>query len=146
MKGKVTSFPLLLMLAMGILIINCDNSGSGSIFGSLGDKEKAEKRATARSSKQDSNSKEIYTSLYIAGFTYIPEGSFYPAEGFGKMTVSPFYIGKYEITRAEYYNIMGEKPWLLDAYDPYPLSDVYNEEDIERLPCTGMNWFEAVVF
>ena len=138
-------FIQLLFLSIGLLIIRCDNSGSGSIFGSLGgDKSKEEKQTEGSVSEEDL--KESYQSKNISGLRYIPEGFFYPAEDLGKMSVSPFRIGIYEITRAEYYNIMGEKPWLLEAYEPYTLSDVYSEEDIEKNPATGMNWFEVIVF
>ena len=131
---------------MIIILISCDNSGSGSIFGSFENRSKDKQRKEESVLKEDSNIITVYTSDNVSDLLYVPGGSFYPVEGFGKMTISNFYIGKYEITRAEYYNIMEEKPWLSDAYDPYPLSGVYEEEYIERLPCTGMNWFEAIVF
>jgi len=131
---------------MGILAIRCDNSGSGSIFGSLENRGKDKQRKEESALKEDVNNIAIYASDNISDLLYVPGGSFYPVEGLGKIAVSSFYIGKYEITRAEYYNIMEEKPWLIDAYDPYPLSGVYEEEAIERNPATGMNWFEAIVF
>jgi len=143
---KDIALPLLFILCMGIIAISCDNSGSGSIFGSLESKSK-EKQSTESSNSQESkNNIEPYKSNNIADLQYVPEGSFYPAEDSGRITISSFYIGKYEITRAEYSKIMGESPWLLEQYDPYTLSEIYSEEDIERLPATGMNWFEAVVF
>ena len=130
---------------MGIIAISCDNAGAGSIFGSLGDKDKTEKSKEA-ASKENADNKKSSASDKALDLIFVPEGFFYPAEGFGKMDISSFNIGKYEITRTEYYNIMGEKPWLLGSYNQYPLSDVYSEEEIELNPATGMNWFEAIVF
>ena len=143
LKTKIITFPLLFMLGIVIAIISCDSSGA--IFGNLESKSNTEQPAAA--AVPEKNNKETYKSKNVSNLIYVPEGVFYPAEGFGKMTVSSFHIGKYEITRAEYYKIMGEKPWLIKAYGAYPLSDIYEEEEeIERNPATGMSWFEAIVF
>ena len=136
---------LLLILSMGIMI-SCDNSGAGGIFGSFDSRENQEKSSRKSASLDNNISQENYTSDNISDLLFVPGGSFYPATGSGKMTLSHFHIGKYEITRAEYYDIMRESPWLIRAYDPYSLLDVYSEEEIYRNPATGMNWFEAIVF
>ncbi|MCL2791477.1 MAG: formylglycine-generating enzyme family protein [Spirochaetaceae bacterium] len=146
MKVKPIYLYLLFILIIGIIIIGCDNSGS-SIFGNFEDRERRERSITESVlPARNISNQETHVSDNVSDLIFVAGGSFHPAADFGEMTISPFHIGKYEITRAEYYKIMGEKPWLNEAYDPYSLSDIFSEEDIERIPATGMNWFEAIVF
>ncbi len=145
MKAKLISISAIFMLFTGILIARCDNSGSGSLFGNLESRKQTDDRIMAPVSEKAPEDKNNYVSENVSDLIYVPEGSFFPVYGQGKMTVSSFHIGKYEITRAEYYKIMGEKPWLRES-SPYPLSGIYKEEEIEQNPASGMNWFEAIVF
>ncbi|MCL2294282.1 MAG: SUMF1/EgtB/PvdO family nonheme iron enzyme [Spirochaetes bacterium] len=141
---------LFFFLSFGILITGCDNSGSGSIFGSLdgSDNRGGQRRAagTDGSGEAFGNNEDGRATGNVSDLMYVPGGSFFPAEGFGKMVVSSFRIGKHEITRAEYYSIMGERPWAAEVYNPHHFPSLYSEEEMERFPATGMSWFEAIVF
>ncbi|MFA5509661.1 MAG: SUMF1/EgtB/PvdO family nonheme iron enzyme [Candidatus Cloacimonadaceae bacterium] len=51
---------------------------------------------------------EAEYSITPAGFVYVPGGTFH--NGTSNVTVSSFYIGKYELTQAEYEAVMGSNP------------------------------------
>jgi formylglycine-generating enzyme required for sulfatase activity len=80
---------------------------------------------------------------------YVPGGSFEMGKDLGTgggndvtavhtVTVSGFYIGKYEVTQAQYQAVMGSLPSSLTTGNNYGRGDNY--------PVYYVNWYEALVF
>jgi len=65
---------------------------------------------------------------------YVPGGTIYPGSGHytNGLTVSGFYIGKYELTQAEYAAVMGSNPSLFGGNPKHPVEQV--------------SWFDAIEY
>lgn len=55
------------------------------------------------------------------------------------VTLSDYYIGKYEVTRAEYENIMGYNPSISITIEP-----TYEFESTMQRPVDSVSWFDAI--
>ena len=54
-----------------------------------------------------------------------------------QVTLSPFYLGKYEVTREQYKAVMGADPSKAETADG---------ENADRQPVDYVNWYDAVIF
>jgi len=84
----------------------------------------------------DPKSGSIIEMVRIKGGTFtmgspIDEPGRYADETQHTVTVSDFYMGKYEVTQAQYFSVTGERPIKFSG---------------DKLPEEGVSWYEAIVF
>ena len=84
-------------------------------------------------------------------FVFIPSGSFKMGSSAGRenevpvldVTITkPFYMGKYEVTQAEWQSIMGSNPSLYQGDNNLPAGG----EVQERRPVEQVSWYEIIVY
>ena len=76
----------------------------------------------------NSNTEEYFKGVFRAG---------------RKVKLSPYIMGKYEVTKKLYTDIMKDNPYDLRT----DVAGVYMaDENVDLCPATGMNWYEAVYF
>ncbi|NLO11020.1 MAG: formylglycine-generating enzyme family protein [Candidatus Cloacimonetes bacterium] len=87
----------------------------------------------ARAYKENWLPSEIAEAEYVitpAGFVYVAGGTFH--NGTSNVTVSSLYMGKYELTQAEYAAVMGTNPSFLAGNPNHPVEQV--------------SWFNAIEY
>jgi len=70
--------------------------------------------------------------------TFTGEGTVWPAH---QVTVSDFYMGKYEVTQGQYYEVIGNRP---SEHSRNP--DNLAQDGWKTLPVENVTWYKTLVF
>lgn len=80
---------------------------------------------------KSNQNKELKDMVYIEGSNFIMGNGWFSDNKPHKVTISNFYIGKYQITQKEYQEIMGNNPSYFKA---------------PKFPVETVSWFDAIKF
>jgi formylglycine-generating enzyme required for sulfatase activity len=134
---KRTLLFFVMLITLGVLISACPASPSSSSSSSSVSSASSSSKSSSSSSIPTTN----YTSSNIGTLIYVPTGAF-QYDGFSAADVctisAAFHMSKYDITRAEYSNVMGIDPVVAGGETIY--STGTND------PVMYVNWYQALVF
>jgi len=131
-KGSTEYFK---QLEKGIRVYKYDKS---AVEDKDSDKEKNEQTAGKPGEIRKFGNTEM---VYIEGGTFTmgsPESEEYRSsdEKQHKVTLSPFWMGKYEVTQKQYSEVMGTNPSYF----------VGTGQDLSKLPVERVSWYDAIEF